>query len=66
MLTDKSVITELLMETDCECFHYRAGVGFYETMAFYIINQFVLNETGRLIFIDYFLGKYRVIDVNLL
>jgi len=66
MLTDKPVIAELLMETGCKKFDYQTNVGFYETMAFYAINQFVLNETGRLIFIDCFLDKYRVVDVNVL
>jgi len=66
MLMDDSLSHDLVKETGYKLFDYQAKVGFYETMALYAINQFILHETGRLIFIDCFVDKFRVIEINTL
>lgn len=65
-LIASSIIKAILITTKHTQYQYQQDIAFYETMLLCVINRFILNETGRLIFIDYFSGKYRVIMVNVL
>ena len=64
VLIEPADIREIVKESAYQQYHYQAEVGFYETMALYVINRFVVNEKGRLFFIDYFSNKYRIIEVE--
>lgn len=64
LLIDQVNIDVLLKESDCCRFHYEQDVGFYETVVLYALNQFVLHEKGVLVFVDYFDGKYRAIELE--
>ncbi|MCP5078574.1 MAG: hypothetical protein GY951_11045 [Psychromonas sp.] len=64
LLIEEPIVNAILKEANRCRFHYEADVGFYETVVFYALNQFVLNEKGKLIFIDYFDFKYRVITLD--
>lgn len=66
LLIAPQTINAILQKTEQSQFNYEKQVGFYETVALYALNQFILNEKGRLIFIDYFQGKYRVIQLDVL
>ncbi len=45
---------------------YQVPCGFYETAALYIINRFIKEGSGALLFIDTFGDSFRAIKVNLL
>ena len=65
-LISESIANDLLAGTQYTQYTYEEHIGFYETMVLAVINQFILNEQGQLIFIDYFSDKYRVISVTVL
>lgn len=63
----------LLQQRDIDCildrtkqvrFHFEQESGFYETVPLYALNQFIKSKQGKLLFIDYFEGKYRVIEIE--
>ena len=66
LLIEQRNIDNLLKETDRFRFHYEVETGFYETVVLYALNQFIIHGKGKLLFIDYFDGRYRVIEVEVL
>lgn len=66
LLIEQRNIDKLLKETGRFRFHYEADTGFYETVVLYALNQFILHGKGKLLFIDYFDERYRVIEVEVL
>lgn len=66
LLVEQTVINHLLHSTSRPRFFYEDAVGFYETLPLYVINQFILTGSGHLLFIDYFAGMYRVIELEVL
>lgn len=65
-LVSDFIVSDILEKTQYKQYHYAQKIGFYETMALAVINHFIINEQGWLIFIDYFEGKYRTILVSVL
>lgn len=57
-------INELMAETGQTRFTYEQLVGFYETVAFYVLTSFIQTEKGQLLFVGYFEGQYRLIKLN--
>ena len=64
LLIDQRIIDSLLEKTDCRRFNYEVDVGFYETVVLYALNKFTLQGKGNLIFIDFYAGKYRIIELR--
>ena len=64
LLINQDNIDIILKQADSCRFHYELDVGFYETVVLYALNQFILHEKGALIFVDYFDGKYRAIELE--
>ena len=62
--TPESAVNSLLLKGDNKRFIYEHSVGFYETVVLYALNSFVQSEAGKLIFIDYFEGSYRLLELN--
>ena len=62
--TPESAVNSLLLKGDKKRFIYENSVGFYERVVLYVLNSFVQSETGKLIFIDYFDGCYRLVELN--
>lgn len=62
--TPESAINYLLLNGNKTRFFYEDDVGFYETVVLYVLNRFVQNEVGKLIFIDYFEGRYRLLELT--
>jgi hypothetical protein len=65
LLINQHDIDNLLKETDRCMFKYEVETGFYETVVLYALNQFILRGKGKLLFIDFFCEKYRVIEIEL-
>lgn len=60
----KSDINGLLLKGNKKRFCYENNVGFYETLVLYALNLFVQTNTGKLIFVDYFEGVYRLLELD--
>ena len=63
LVMEQDDIDSILKETNYSRFAYEANTGFYETVVLYALNQFILHGKGKLLFIDYFSEKYRVIEI---
>lgn len=66
LLMDEQSIDSILQETKQNRFLYETETGFYETVALYALNKFILCGNGKLLFIDYFQSNYRVIKIEVL
>ena len=64
LLMESGEIKFILEKTKQPRFFYEQDSGFYETVVLYAINKFIQNEQGKLLFVDYFEGKYRVIEIE--
>ncbi len=62
----KEMIDEILDGDVTERTLYQVPCGFYETTALYILNMFIRECEGELLFIDTFDDNFRMIKVNLL
>ena len=51
-------------DSQLERFVYEDECGFYETAPLYVLNRFINEEEGVLLFIDVFSDKFTVIKVN--
>jgi hypothetical protein len=57
-------IRALMAETDQVRFEYEQEVGFYETVILYALNRFVRTAKGRLLYVNLFEGRYRLVELN--
>jgi len=60
MRTKPEDIACFMESVQCKRFEYESTCGYYETVLFYIIRQFIENESGELIIIDSFEENYRL------
>ncbi|ASJ72770.1 hypothetical protein [Granulosicoccus antarcticus] len=60
----EAIIEKLLAGNTLVRFCYESQVNFYETVVLYALNHFVQTEKGKLIFIDYFEGTSRLIELD--
>jgi len=57
-------IEHYLEHTGCERFAYESRCGYYETVPFYVLADFIEREKGKLLFVDCFEARYRVITLS--
>jgi len=57
-------VAAFMEHSACSRFNYESSCGYYETVPLYAINQFVEQEKGQLLFIDYFEERYRVMTLS--
>ena len=64
-ITEK-IITDVMENVSNEVKRFEASTGFYETASLYLLNSFIQVGKGKLLFIDTYNDRFRVVKVNVL
>jgi hypothetical protein len=62
--TPKGVIEEVMQSISKDIRLFEMSVGFYETVSLYFLNSFIQKGEGKLIYIEMYHNRFRVIQVD--
>lgn len=63
-LIKQSASEQLLAIKGIKQYHFQQAIGYYQTMVLAVLNDFILHHKGKLIYIDNYADKYRLIEIN--